>query len=136
MLTPSHYELLSFIETYSLEKGFSPSFDEMKDAVGLTNKSGVHRLLKCLEERGYVRRLFHKARALEIIRRPGEPPSRSSMDAAFVSAAKAILPKDQLDAIRDLATALVGGKSTAQHASSAARKVLDGEDYGQRQEVL
>lgn len=70
MLTKKQYELLLFIDKRLKEKGVSPSFDEMKDALGLRSKSGIHRLMTGLEERGFVRRLPHRARALEVLRLP------------------------------------------------------------------
>ncbi len=70
MLTKKQRELLVFIDQRLTEDGVSPSFDEMKDALGLASKSGIHRLITALEERGFIRRLPHKARALEVLRRP------------------------------------------------------------------
>jgi repressor LexA len=70
MLTKKQYELLLFIDKRLKENGISPSFDEMKDALGLRSKSGIHRLMTGLEERGFVRRLPHRARALEVLRLP------------------------------------------------------------------
>lgn len=70
MLTKKQYELLVFINRRLHETGVSPSFDEMKDALGLRSKSGIHRLITGLEERGFVRRLPHRARALEVLRVP------------------------------------------------------------------
>ncbi len=70
MLTKKQYELLVFINHRLNEAGVSPSFDEMKDALGLRSKSGIHRLITGLEERGFVRRLPHRARALEVLRVP------------------------------------------------------------------
>lgn len=107
MLTPSHYELLSFIDAHIEANGFSPSFTEMARAVNLRSKSGVHRLLGCLEERGYVRRLPGKARAIEVVRQPGEAP-RTSPEAAFIEAARAYLHPDQFAAIAALAHGSAG----------------------------
>lgn len=70
MLTRKQHELLTFINKRIGETGVSPSFDEMKDALELRSKSGVHRLVTGLEERGFIRRLAHKARALEVVRLP------------------------------------------------------------------
>ena len=70
MLTKKQYELLVFIDKRLRETGVSPSFDEMKDALGLKSKSGIHRLITGLEERGFIRRLPHRARALEVLRLP------------------------------------------------------------------
>ena len=68
MLTKKHHELLVFIETRLQETGVSPSFEEMKEALDLKSKSGIHRLITALEERGYIRRLPHRARALEVLK--------------------------------------------------------------------
>lgn len=76
MLTRKQHELLVFIDRHLRSSGFSPSFDEMKDALQLKSKSGVHRLVLALEERGFLRRRHHRARALEVIRMP--PESQSS----------------------------------------------------------
>jgi len=70
MLTKKQYELLMFIHQRVRETGVPPSFDEMKDALDLRSKSGIHRLITALEERGYIRRLEKRARALEIVRLP------------------------------------------------------------------
>jgi len=70
MLTRKQYELLMFIHERLKETGVPPSFEEMKDALDLRSKSGIHRLITALEERGFVRRLPNRARALEIIRLP------------------------------------------------------------------
>ena len=70
MLTNKQHDLLQFIDNQLKFKGVSPSFDEMKNALGLKSKSGIHRLIKGLEERGFIRRLPHRARALEVIKLP------------------------------------------------------------------
>lgn len=70
MLTRKQQELLLFINQRLNESGVSPSFDEMKDALALKSKSGIHRLISGLEERGFIRRLAHRARALEVVRLP------------------------------------------------------------------
>lgn len=70
MLTRKQHELLMFIHQRLKETGVSPSFDEMKDALDLASKSGIHRLITALEERGFLRRLPHRARALEVVRLP------------------------------------------------------------------
>jgi repressor LexA len=70
MLTLKQKELLVFIHARLSETGVPPSFDEMKDALDLKSKSGIHRLITALEERGFIRRLPHRARALEIIKLP------------------------------------------------------------------
>ncbi len=70
MLTRKQHELLTFIDGHLKQTGFSPSFEEMKDALQLRSKSGIHRLISALEERGFLKRHHHRARALEIIRPP------------------------------------------------------------------
>lgn len=73
MLTRKQHELLMFIKHHLDTTGFSPSFDEMKDGLDLKSKSGVHRLITALEERGFLRRRAHRARALEVVRLPSQP---------------------------------------------------------------
>src|SRR5262250_248810 len=70
MLTRKQYELLRFINERLKESGVPPSFDEMKDALDLRSKSGIHRLITALEERGFIRRLPNRARAIEVIKLP------------------------------------------------------------------
>jgi repressor LexA len=70
MLTRKQSELLTYIQARLAESGISPSFEEMKEALALKSKSGVHRLISALEERGFIRRLPNRARALEILRMP------------------------------------------------------------------
>lgn len=70
MLTRKQHELLLFIHERLRESGIPPSFDEMKDALDLASKSGIHRLITALEERGFIRRLPNRARALEVIKLP------------------------------------------------------------------
>jgi len=70
MLTKKQYELLLFIDRHLKQTGFSPSFEEMKDALKLKSKSGIHRLISALEERGFLGRRRHRARALEVLRLP------------------------------------------------------------------
>ena len=70
MLTPKQKELLLFINERLKESGVPPSYDEMKEALDLRSKSGIHRLITALEERGFIRRLPHRARALEIVKMP------------------------------------------------------------------
>jgi repressor LexA len=72
MLTAKQRELLQFITVRLEDSGVSPSFEEMKEALDLKSKSGVHRLISALEERGFIRRLPNRARALEVIRQPGD----------------------------------------------------------------
>lgn len=75
MLTPKQYKLLLFINKTIKETGCCPSFDEMKDALGLKSKSGIHALIDALVERNFLKKLPHKARALEVVRLPKLKPS-------------------------------------------------------------
>src|ERR1700745_3066785 len=75
MLTRKQHELLMFIHERIKETGVSPSFDEMKEALDLASKSGIHRLITALEERGFLRRLPHRARALEVMKLPENAPA-------------------------------------------------------------
>ena len=75
MLTRKQSELLIYIQDRLKESGVSPSFEEMKDALALKSKSGVHRLISALEERGFIRRLPNRARALEVLKHPEVKPS-------------------------------------------------------------
>jgi repressor LexA len=70
VLTRKQYELLMFIHERLKETGVPPSFEEMKEALDLRSKSGIHRLITALEERGFIRRLAHRARALEVVKLP------------------------------------------------------------------
>ncbi len=83
MLTRKQHELLMFIHERIKETGVSPSFDEMKEALDLASKSGIHRLITALEERGFLRRLPHRARALEVVRLPEEATPGSRGRAPF-----------------------------------------------------
>ena len=76
MLTRKQHELICFIQDRLSESGVSPSFEEMKEALELKSKSGVHRLISALEERGYLRRLPNRARALEVLKTPERPDTK------------------------------------------------------------
>lgn len=88
MLTAKQHELLRFIRQRLEESGISPSFEEMKEALDLKSKSGVHRLISALEERGFIRRLANRARALEVLKMPEDatPAPRASRTANDVVA--------------------------------------------------
>ncbi len=88
MLTRKQYDLLHFIHKRLQRDGVPPSFDEMKEALDLRSKSGIHRLITALEERGFIRRLAHRARAIEILRLPETlesdvPSSATVLDGGF-----------------------------------------------------
>jgi len=91
MLTAKQHELIRFIQLRLEETGISPSFEEMKEALDLKSKSGVHRLISALEERGFLRRLPNRARALEVIRQPEDstPSARVAGDNVVSLAAAA-----------------------------------------------
>lgn len=79
MLTAKQRELLLFIDDRLKESGVSPSFDEMREALDLKSKSGVHRLISALEERGFIRRLPNRARALEVVKLPETRPASATV---------------------------------------------------------
>ncbi|MDX1483139.1 MAG: transcriptional repressor LexA [Alphaproteobacteria bacterium] len=86
MLTKKQHELLVYIDARLKKTGVCPSFDEMKDALGLKSKSGIHRLITGLEERGFIRRLPHRARALEVLRLADSTasPAAANFDAKVI----------------------------------------------------
>src|SRR5215470_8968911 len=96
MLTAKQRELLLFIDQRLGETGISPSFDEMREALELKSKSGVHRLISALEERGFIRRLPNRARALEVMKLPETRPTATVTPLRPVAAAPA---NDTLDII-------------------------------------
>jgi len=85
MPTEQKHELLLFIHKHLKESGISPSFEEMKEALDLKSKSGVHRLIGALEERGFIRRLVNRARALEVVKMPEDSPKAVSLATARAS---------------------------------------------------
>ena len=97
MLTRKQHELVCFINDRLAETGVSPSFEEMKDALDLKSKSGVHRLISALEERNFIRRLPNRARALEVLRMPERPETPATKakgpKAAKSAAAPAASPR-------------------------------------------
>ncbi len=107
MLTRKQYELLMFIDGHIRENGVSPSFEEMKDALNLKSKSGIHRLITALEERGFVRRMAHRARALEVLRLPENIAPRERKSHGFA-------PK----VIEGNFTAPLGGAAVAKEAGA------------------
>jgi repressor LexA len=115
MLTRKQYELLMFIHDKLRETGVAPSFDEMKEALDLRSKSGIHRLITALEERGFLRRLAHRARALEIIKLPEN--SNAPMQRSKTVVAK----RPQLGLVE------AGGsiRSTASRGSGGLRPIVE-----------
>jgi repressor LexA len=116
MLTRKQHELLRFIHERLRETGVPPSFDEMKDALDLKSKSGIHRLITALEERGFIRRLPNRARALEVIRLPemaaGAAGQRrftpSIVEGGLATRAKAPPPPPPEDNSRSLSIPVMG----------------------------
>jgi repressor LexA len=86
MLTRKQHELLTYIDRHLKQTGFSPSFEEMKEALRLKSKSGIHRLISALEERGFLTRRHHRARALEVVRLPDDLARRAVAEAPPESA--------------------------------------------------
>jgi len=86
MLTRKQYELLVYIDRHLKQTGFSPSFEEMKEALKLKSKSGIHRLISALEERGYLARRHHRARALDVLRLPDNMVAAAPAAAALAAA--------------------------------------------------
>ena len=91
MLTRKQHELIRFIQVRLEESGVSPSFEEMKEALDLKSKSGVHRLISALEERGFIRRLPNRARALEVIRQPEDVSAQAAPRAANTNSGAAVV---------------------------------------------
>ncbi|MEO0809445.1 MAG: transcriptional repressor LexA [Pseudomonadota bacterium] len=107
MLTQKQKDLLLFINDRLHQVGVPPSFDEMKDALKLKSKSGIHRLIKALEERGFIRRLPHRARALEVLK----------------------LPESENDEVQEQGSArfsiIEGGKDTGRRQLPPSSKIID-----------
>src|SRR3954447_11885840 len=95
MLTAKQRELLMFIDQRLGQTGISPSFDEMREALDLKSKSGVHRLISALEERGFIRRLPNRARALEVVKLPEARPAAAG--AAALRSAAPVAANDTID---------------------------------------
>ena len=114
MLTRKQFELLRFINERLKEAGVPPSFDEMKDALDLRSKSGIHRLITALEERGFIRRLPNRARAIEVIKLPelGRPgrrrPPRLHARASSKAISAACAPASEDDGGRPVADPVMG----------------------------
>jgi repressor LexA len=108
MLTRKQHELLMFIHERIKETGVSPSFDEMKEALDLASKSGIHRLITALEERGFLRRLPHRARALEVVKMPQQataaapPKGRAPFRPQVVEGVRMPDPGAMASDVRDL----------------------------------
>ncbi|KQN28070.1 MULTISPECIES: transcriptional repressor LexA [unclassified Sphingomonas] len=99
MLTRKQHELVCFINDRLNETGVSPSFEEMKDALDLKSKSGVHRLISALEERNFIRRLPNRARALEVLRMPERAEKKAPSKASTVKSAPVAVPQPANDVV-------------------------------------
>ena len=115
MLTKKQHDLLMFIHKRVQADGVSPSFDEMKLALDLRSKSGIHRLISALEERGFIRRLAHRARAIEILRLPENIEDTRSRGGFRPSVIEGDLARE--DAVTD-AIAALGGQSVIEQAEA------------------
>ena len=113
MLTAKQHELLLFIQRKLEETGISPSFEEMKEALDLKSKSGVHRLISALEERGFIRRLPNRARALEVTRQPEDVTSGKKGPANDLVSRVATPPKAAPAAANDIIEIPLHGKIAA-----------------------
>ena len=96
MLTRKQHELLCFIQERLQESGISPSFEEMKDALDLKSKSGVHRLISALEERQFIRRLPNRARALEVLRTPDRADRKAAPQAVNAKSAPPVAANENV----------------------------------------
>ena len=126
MLTAKQHELLRFIQVRLEETGISPSFEEMKDALDLKSKSGVHRLISALEERGFIRRLPNRARALEVIRMPEDatPTPRATIAANDAVASGAAVMKSAPEPANDVIEIPLHGRI----AAGAPIEALEGQN--------
>ena len=113
MLTAKQHELLLFIQRKLEETGISPSFEEMKDALDLKSKSGVHRLISALEERGFIRRLPNRARALEVTRQPEDVTSGKRAPANDLVSRVAMPPRAAPAAANDIIELPLHGRIAA-----------------------
>jgi repressor LexA len=118
MLTRKQYELLTFIDRHLRDTGFSPSFEEMKEALQLKSKSGIHRLISALEERGFLRRRHHRARALEVVRMPDDLTKRAAPAAQAAAAAPRAEPSFSPNVIRGDFTGRLPGVRAANEAGA------------------
>jgi repressor LexA len=123
MLTRKQLQLLDFINKRMERDGVPPSFDEMKDALDLRSKSGIHRLITALEERGFIRRLPHRARALEIVKlpeamgRPGFVPKVIEGDKGRAPAPREAMPVE----VSAMELPVMGGSRRACRSRRSAR---------------
>ena len=126
MLTRKQHELLIFIDRHLRTTGFSPSFEEMKEALKLKSKSGIHRLITALEERGFLHRRAHRARALEVIRMPDSLAPKRGAEAQAAAAAGAPAAPFAPNVIRGNFAAHLAGVQKAANEAAAVHLPLYG----------
>jgi len=102
MLTRKQLDLLKFIDKRTAQSGISPSFDEMKEALNLKSKSGIHRLIMALEERGFIRRLPHRARALEVIKKVRQNSPDTNKFKQNITHLVSAIDKEATEGIREI----------------------------------
>tara|TARA_Y200000002_G_C22536327_1_gene601981 strand:+ start:47 stop:667 length:621 start_codon:yes stop_codon:yes gene_type:complete len=101
MLTHQQEKLLQFINNFQLKSNVTPSFDEMKDGLGLKSKSGIHRILSALEERGYIKKLNNRARAIEVLKFPNNKTKYSNNNSITIPILGKIAAGHPIEAITD-----------------------------------
>lgn len=101
MLTHQQQKLLQFINNFQLKSNVTPSFDEMKDGLGLKSKSGIHRILSALEERGYIKKLINRARAIEVLKFPNNKTEYSNNNSITIPILGKIAAGHPIEAITD-----------------------------------
>jgi len=101
MLTHQQEKLLQFINNFQIKSNVTPSFDEMKDGLGLKSKSGIHRILSALEERGYIKKLNNRARAIEVLKFPNNKTEYSKNNNITIPILGRIAAGQPIEAITD-----------------------------------
>ena len=129
MLTAKQHELIRFIQQRLEETGISPSFEEMKEALDLKSKSGVHRLISALEERGFIRRLPNRARALEVIKQPEDatPAPRAGTAVPEDDVVVALKPAASAPAVPEPANDVIEIPLHGRIAAGAPIEALEGQ---------
>lgn len=126
MLTQRQLQLLKFIQDYVREHKVSPSFEEMRTALRLRSKSGIHRLISGLEERGFVRRLAYRARALELLKTPTDGPVGNELPTAMFEPASNVVQGPFRKPRRDFAlTGVAGGQALPLYGRIAAGSPIE-----------
>ena len=136
MLTRKQHELLSFIDSHLKETGVSPSFEEMKEALSLRSKSGIHRLISALEERGFLRRHHHRARALEVMKLPENMAHRALPVRREGAKPAPVAPGFSPNVIRGDFSARLPGVRAAQDAAAISMPLYGRIAAGQAIEAL